>query len=125
MKYVKLFEQYLNEIKLYTNYGDYNTEDNIQKLKDLNIKFPTEEEFTDLIESNCITQDKISMTGIQKSKDEIISKYGKDFDFVYIDHPPGYSVLMGKNCGSLFSLFYNPFSEKSSYQGCIYVYEVK
>jgi hypothetical protein len=32
MKHIKLFEQYLNELKLYTNYGDYNTEDNIPGL---------------------------------------------------------------------------------------------
>ena len=63
MKHIKLFEQYLNELKLYTNYGDYNTEDNIQKLKDMGIKFPTEEEFVDLVESNCIDNGEISADG--------------------------------------------------------------
>ena len=66
MKHIKLFEQYLNELKLYTNYGDYNTEDNIQKLKDMNIKFPTEEEFVDLVKSNCIDNGAISADGIKK-----------------------------------------------------------
>lgn len=126
MKYVKLFEQYLNEVKLYTNYGDYNTEDNIQKLKDMGIKFPTEEEFVDLVESNCIDNGEISVDGTKKVEEEIRNKYGKDFTFGFSDHPYGYSKWLNKNCGSNFYLTYDPFMQnKSSYLGCIYMYEVK
>jgi hypothetical protein len=136
MKHIKLFEQYLNELKLYTNYGDYNTEDNIQKLKDMNIKFPTEEEFVDLVKSNFIDSGKISLDDkidyvlvnnlVKKVEEEIRNKYGKDFRFSFSDHPYGYSKWLNKNCGSNFYLTYDPFMQnKSSYLGCIYMYEVK
>ena len=123
IKYIKLFEQYLNELKLYTNYGDYNTEDNIQKLKDMNIKFPTEEEFADLVKSNCIDNGAISADGIKKVEEKIRNKYGKDFTCSFSD-PSSFSKWLGRSTGNQFSLTYNPFSGKSPYLGCIYVYEV-
>ena len=147
MKIIKTYEEWspkfnktlqgassINELKLYTNYGDYNTEDNIQKLKDMNIKFPTEEEFVDLVKSNFIDsgislEDAIDYALVNKLtakvNEEIVNKYGKDFTFSFNDHPYGYSKWLGKNTGSLFSLAYNPFCEKTSYQGCIYMYEFK
>ena len=124
MKHIKLFEQYLNELKLYTNYGDYNTEDNIQKLKDMDIKFPTEEEFVDLVESNCIDNGIISENGIKKVEEEIRNKYGKDFTCSFSD-PLSFSKWLGRSTGNQFSLLYDPFCEKSAYLGCIYIYEVK
>ena len=131
MKYLKdykLFEQYLNELTLYTNYGDYETEDNIQKLKDMNIKFPTEEEFVDLVKYNCIDGGKISadahVTGIKQVEEEIRNKYGKDFTCSFND-PTSFSKWLGRSTGNQFSLTYDPFCGKSPYLGCIYVYEVK
>ena len=124
MKYIKLFEQYLNELKLYTNYGDYNTEDNIQKLKDMNIKFPTEEEFVDLVKSNCIDNGVISVDGIKKVEEEIRKKYGKDFTCSFSD-PLSFSKWLGRNTGNQFSLTYNPQLKLASNLGCIYMYEVK
>ena len=124
MKYLKLFEQYLNELKLYTDYGDYNTEDNIQKLKDMNIEFPTEEEFVDLVKSNCIDNGVISVDGIKKVEEEIRKKYGKDFRCSFSE-PLIYSMWLGRSTGNQFSLTYSPFCEPSAYLGCIYMYEVK
>jgi len=118
MKHIKLFEQYLNELKLYTNYGDYNTEDNIQKLKDMDIKFPTEEEFVDLVKFNCIDNGIISENGIKKVEEEIRNKYGKDFTCSFM-------CKNWKHAFDEFSLTYDPFCEESAYLGCIYVYEVK
>ena len=68
MKYVKLFEQYFNEV---------------QKLKDMGIKFPTEEEFVDLVESNFIEDVDFEYfedhnSGAQcQNREECIAKYGK------------------------------------------------
>ena len=124
MKHIKLFEQYLNELKLYTNYGDYNTEDNIQKLKDMDIKFPTEEEFVDLVKSNCIDNGIISADGIKKVEEEIRNKYGKDFTCNFSD-PLVFSKWLGRSVDNQFSLTYDPFCGKSPYLGCIYMYEVK
>lgn len=122
-EYITLFKQYLNELELYTNYGAYNTEENIQKLKDMNIKFPTEEEFIGLVKSNCIDNGVISADGIKEVEGAIKNKYGKDFT-CSLYPPTNYSKWLNRSTGNLFSLTYNPFSEKSAYLAGIYVYEV-
>ena len=118
MKHIKLFEGYLNESHHYTNYGDYNTEDNIQKLKDMDIKFPTKEEFVDLVKSNCIDNGIIFEDGIKKVEEEIRNEYGKDFTCSFM-------CKNWKHADNQFLLTYNPFCGKSPYLGCIYMYKIK
>ena len=90
----------------------------------MNIKFPTEQEFADLVKSNCIDNGKIFSDGIKKVEEEIRNKYGKDFTCSFSD-PLSFSKWLGRNTGNQFSLTYDPFCEKSPYLGCIYMYEVK
>ena len=90
----------------------------------MNIKFPTEEEFVDLVKSNCIDNGKIFSDGIKKVEEEIRNKYGKDFTCSFSD-PLSFSKWLGRNTGNQFSLTYNPQLKLASNLGCIYMYEVK